>query len=651
MAGDLLNIGKTGLYAAQLGLSTTGHNIANANVAGYSRQVVMQAAMLAQNTGSGFVGSGTQVTEIKRFSDEFLNTQVRSAQASASSLAAYNGQVSQIDNLLADTTSGLSPTLQDFFNSVQSVTGSGGSVPSRQALLSSADALAARFQTLNGRLQEIRDGVNARITTSTTLINSYAHQIADLNEKIGGLGNATGAQPNDLLDARDQLIAELNKQVKTTVMAGANNSVTVSIGSGQPLVVGKKAFELAVTTSPTDLSQIEVGYVNGDKVTPLSSNSLSGGELGGLLDFRANALDRAQNSLGRIAIGLAATINAQHRLGLDSDDQPGADFFRQAEPQVTRNVNNDPTSTTTVAATIVDASALTTSDYKVSYNGSAYTVTRLSDNQPFAIATPGVPQVIDGIEFTVAGAAQAGDNFLVRPSVNGAVDFKLLVADSSKIAAAAPIVTEAPLANTGTGKIGPGSVDQNYLTPGNALTGPVTLTYAAVGTSLSGFPATQAVTVTANGVATTYAAGTATIPYTDGATYSFGGVNLVLSGQPNDLDKFSVAPNSNASADTRNAGLLGDLQTTKVMGGNATYQSAYAELVSFVGNKTREVQVNGAASEALLAQATASQQGVSGVNLDEEAANLLKYQQAYQAAGKVMQIASTLFDTLLTLGR
>lgn len=654
MAGNLLSIGKSGLFAAQVGLSTTGHNITNASVAGYSRQVVVQSTSLAQDFGYGFVGSGTQIADIKRYSDSFLNTQVRSAQSSKSSLDSYYAQISQIDNVLADTTAGLSPALQNFFAGMQDFASDPFSVAARQAVMSNAESLASRFHDLDGRLQEIREGVNTQITTNVTLINSYADQIAELNDKIGRYSTPTnGGKPNDLLDARDQLVNELNQHVKATVVPGDNNSLTVSIGSGMPLVVGNKTFELAVSTSPTDLTRVQIGYVTANKMTVLGDNVLSGGELGGLLEFRANTLDRAQNSLGRIAIAIAHTFNAQHHLGQDNSGNLGGDVFSVAPAVVGRALTNDPGSTTDVKAIVSDPSKLTRSDYMVSYDGTKYTVTRMSDRQTTDIAPfpQLVPQTIDGIDFDISGAAAQGDYFMVRPTIAGAAQFNVVLADGARLAAAAPIVTNTPLANKGTGKISEGSVDSVYLAPGNAVVAPFNLTYnsAAPGT-LSGFPATQAVTVTNNGVPTVYPAGTPSIPYVAGANYNFGGVNVSFTGLPAQGDTFTIGPNTSGVRDNRNARLLGDLQTKNILdGGSATFQSSYAELVSFIGNKTREVQVNGKAGEALLNQVTAAQQQVAGVNLDEEATNLLKYQQAYQAAGKVMQIASTLFDTLLSL--
>jgi flagellar hook-associated protein 1 FlgK len=655
MAGNLLNIGKTGLFAAQAALATTGHNIANASVAGYSRQGVVQASLQGQNSGSGFIGNGTTVADIKRYTDSFLNGQVTSAQTSKSSLDTYYTQISQIDNLLADTTSGLSPALQDFFSSVQNLSGTTGSDAARQAMLSSASTMATRFQAIDGRLDELQAGVNSQITTNVNEINTYASQIAHLNEQISAYSASSGRQPNDLLDARDQLVMDLNTKIQTTVSKGDNNSLTISIGNGQPLVVGKQAFGLAATVSDTDQTRVEVGVVTNGKITTLAEDSLKGGSLGGLMAFRLETLDKTQNAMGRVAISLAATFNAQQRLGQDATGAMGKDFFTQPEAYVGGSIKNNITSTTAVKAVVVDAGALTQSDYKLEYDGTSFNVTRLSDNvktriDPYPQANA---QRIDGIDFTVTGAAAAGDNFSIKPTVNGAANIALKLTDVSQIATATPITTSVPLTNTGTGKISSGTVDAAYLTPGNAITTPIKLTFDKASGTLAGFPADKPVTVTTMaGAKTVYPAGATNIPFTAGSSYNVSGMNVTLSGVPADKDTFTISKNTDASGDTRNAALLAGLQTKNILnGGTATYQSAYAQLVSFVGNKTREVKVNADAGATLLAQVTASQQDVSGVNLDEEAANLLKYQQAYQAAGKVMQIASTMFDTLLSLGR
>lgn len=653
MSGNLLSIGKSGLFAAQAGLSTTGHNITNAGVAGYNRQVVVQATGPMLDTGVGFQGTGTQIAEIKRYSDEFLNSQVRSAQASKSGLDSYYSQISQIDNMLADQTSGLSPALQGFFEGIQDMARNRASLPSRQSMLSAADTLATRFQALDSRLDEIRDGVNGTLESSVTLINSYAQQIADLNDQIGTFAAAQQRAPNDLLDKRDQLVLELNTQVKANVTPGDNNSLTISIGNGQPLVVGQRTFQLAAIKSPTDQSRVEIGYVAGNKVSVLADTALSGGTLGGALEFRSKTLDPAQSALGKVAIGLAIEFNAQHKLGLDQNGDPGKDVFNVAEAFVGKNINNAQSSTAVVKAIVRDPAKLVDSDYKVKYNGSGYDVIRLSDNKPVTLT--GTPPSADGIEFNFSGSGVAGDEFLVRPTIGGAANFKLLLnpGDTESIAAAAPIATSFPNSNTGTGKISEGKVDAAFLTSGVSL--PVDLEFQSNATTgtLSGFPAGMMVRVTdTTGAYVDHPPPVTNLAFAAGSTYSFGGISVTMTGAPGNGDTFKIASNKDGIGDTRNVGLLGELQTKNIFNKNtATIQSSYAQLVSTVGNKTREVQANGEAAEALLTQAKASASDVSGVNLDEEATNLIKYQQAYQAAGKVMQIAGTIFDTLLSIGR
>lgn len=654
MSGNLLSIGKSGLFAAQAGLSTTGHNITNASVAGYNRQLVVQATAPMLDTGVGFQGTGTQVSQIKRYSDEFLNSQVRSAQSSKSGLDSYYSQISQIDNMLADQTAGLSPSLQGFFKGVQDMAANRASVPSRQSMLSAADTLATRFQSLDARLGEIREGVNSTIQSSVVQINSYAQQIADLNDKIGSFSAAQQRAPNDLLDKRDQLVLELNTQVKATVMPGENNSLTVSIGSGQPLVVGQRAFQLAAAKSPTDQARIEVGYLTGSKVTVLADNALAGGTLGGALDFRSKTLDPAQSALGKVAIGLAFEFNAQHKLGLDQNGLAGKDFFSVAPAFVGKNINNALSSTTAIEAVVSDPGQLVDSDYKVEFDGTNYNVIRLSDNKSTAVtpySAAGTTVTVDGVDFRISGLAARDDEFLVRPTIGGAANFKLLVQDVASIAAAAPIATSAPLSNTGSAKISAGQVNDDFLTGAPAL--PVTLSFDSTSGNLTGFPAGVPVSVTDSaGAVTNYPAPATNVAFAAGSTYTFGGVSVTMTGAPGNGDSFTIAGNAGGVGDTRNIGLLADLQTRNIFNkGSATIQSSYAQLVSTVGNKTREVQVNGSAADALLTQAKASAADVSGVNLDEEATNLIKYQQAYQAAGKVMQIAGTIFDTLLSIGR
>ena len=631
---SILGIGQSGLAAAQVGITTTGHNIANAATPGYSRQLVLQNSAGGQLTGVGFVGQGTEVSSIQRVYDDYTATRVNSSETSKAAFDTYNAQIGQINNLLADSATGLSPALQDFFSKVQDVAGNPNGAAERQTLLSSAGGLAARFQSLDGQLSQISEGVNKQITGSLTNINSYSQQIAKLNDAIEkATAGANGVPPNDLLDQRDLIVTQLSKEVKVSVSDQAGSGFNVTIGNGQPLVIGTTVFSLQAIPSLTDQSKLEIAYQNGSTLIRVPESAISGGNLGGLFDFRANSLDQARNQLGRVAIGVASAVNAQSQLGLDQNGQPGKPFFTVGVPKVTpssANVGNDQ-----IGANISDINALTSSDYRIAFDGTNYKITRLSDSAVVSNgAFPSTP--IDGITFSKTSgsiAAAVGDNYLVRPTLNGAAAINLALTDKTQIAAAAPIVTAATSSNAGTAVISAGSVNASYLS--TPLTATLTLKFNAgtidsVPAGASGFP--QA--------------------YSSGSNITFNGITLAITGAPVNGDTFTIAPNTTGVGDGRNAVALGALQTARVLDNStSTFGSAFGQLVSNVGNKTREVSANAAAEGKLLDNSRALQQSQSGVNLDEEAANLLRYQQAYQAAGKVMQTASTLFDVLLSLGK
>lgn len=633
MATSIFGIGLSGLSAAQLGLVTTGHNISNANTPGYHRQEIAQSTYPPQFTGAGFVGQGVKVDTINRIYNEFLETQVSSAETQGAQLDNYYAQIKQIDNMLADPSAGLSPALQEFFKGVQDVAANPASVPSRQLMLSGAQTLVARFQTLNSRFQEIRDGLNSQVTSSVGLISSYAQGIASLNQQIvlAESASSSGQPANDLRDQREQLIAELNQEIKVSTVKQSDGAYNIFIGNGQALVVGAKTFTLAAAKSPEDPERLDVAFTQGSSTVFLDQTSLQGGKLGSVLAFRSETLDGAQNALGRVAAGLAQSFNDQHRLGQDLNGALGGNLFNLSTPKVFANNNN--TSGAVVTASISSASALTTSDYSLRYDGANYTLTRVSDNTQTVFAA--FPQTVDGVTLALAGAPAAGESWLIEPTRNGAKDFSALIVDTAKIAAAAPIAASATLANTGSGKISAGTVNTPP-PPNSNLQQPVTITF------------TSATTFNVTGVGTGNPVGVA---YTAGANISYNGWTVQISGAPAAGDTFAVGPNTSGVADNRNALLLAGLQTRNTLaGGTTSYQGAYSQLVGQVGNKTREVEVTSKAQQNLVSQTRQAQQSMSGVNLDEEAANLLRYQQAYQAAGKMIQIANTLFDTLIGLG-
>jgi flagellar hook-associated protein 1 FlgK len=634
MGNGIFGIGLSALNAAQQGLLVSGHNVSNAATPGYSRQQTVQSSGLTQATGSGYIGQGVQVETVRRVYDQLLVKQVMQAKTESAELDAYFFQMQQIDKMLADPSGrlGLAPAMNDFFASLQDVATDPSGPATRQAVLSNAEVLVRRFQSLSDQLDEIQDSVSVQVENSISLINTLAAKIAELNEAVRLAESIASGQPaNDLRDRRDELVMQLNDEVGAKVVEQNDGSYSIFIRTGQSLVAGSTAFQLTTIPSPVDPQRLEAAYISGASTVPIKESSLEGGKLGGLLQFRNGELGAARNGLGRIAIGLAGSFNDQHRLGQDLQGNPGGNFLIMPSPSVNASTRN--TGSAVIAAEISDYTALTTSDYRLRYDGTNYSVTRLNDGVTQTFAA--FPQTVDGVRLNLAsGAAAAGDEFLVRPTINGASDIELAIQDTNLIAAAAPIRTDAPAANTGTGRISAGMVSGPAPADPN-LREPVTITF------------TSATTFDVSGTGTGSPTG---VTFTPGGEIGYNGWTVRISGLPQPGDTFSIGPNSNGADDNRNVLLLGALQTSKIMaGGSASYQDAYGQVVSQVGNKTRELEITSTSQAALLVQAQALQQSESGVNLDEEAANLLRYQQAYQAASKVIQTASRMFDTLLEI--
>lgn len=723
---SMLAIGVTGLNAAQLGLITTEHNISNANTEGYNRQRTIQAANLPQVTGSGFIGQGVNVQTVQRIYNGFVAGQVAQSATRASELDTYLDQITLIDNMLADPSSGLSPALQDFFRGVQQVAADPASLPARQAMVSATESLVARFHSIEQRLAEQYESVNEQLNSHVGLVNSYAQQVAEMNQRIIVSQAGTGQPANDLLDQRDNLIAKLNQEIRVTTVEQRDGSVSVFAGNGQQLVVGVTANALAAVPSVNDPERFTVALMNGAITQELPESVLQGGALGGLIRFRSESLDPTANALGRIAASTALTFNAQHSLGQDllGNIEGGAafvaDYFQISNPKVVASLLNNGTPTITAGfidpppmrfnngdfsvtrtaagyevisqkygiapgavvqptleqalqaadallpatAPAIDPSSgnfftdLTTSDYRIDFTAAnAFTVTRLSDNRvvlgsPVAVGIPSGAVSFDGLTLNISTAGAANDTFVIQPTRESARNLVLntvIAADPRLVAAAGPVRGAVGSINTGSGVIDVTAIAPGYTAPAGAA--PITLTFNAGSFALSNVAAGTPVTVTSGASVTTFVT-PAAVPYTTDAQISVGGISFKLSGSPKNGDTFTVGLNTGGVADARNALLLGKLQTQDTLaGGKTSYQGAYAQLVSDVGNKTREIKVTGEAQKSLLDQAIAARESQSGVNLDEEAANMIRYQQAYQAAARIIDTGSRLFDTLLSMGR
>lgn len=670
---DLLSIGLTGLRTSQSSLSTTGHNISNVNTPGYSRQQTLQGTQPAQFNGAGYIGSGTTVTDIRRLASEFLTGQVRNTTVVASDVTAYKSQIDQLDGLLAGTVTGINPSLQSFFAALQTSVESPADGPARQLVLSESEGLAKRFNTIYERLDQQNQFINKQMGAIGEQVNRLATSVASYNEAIAS-AKASGKEPNDLLDARDETLRQLSSLIGVQVIEQDGGAVNVFVGSGQPLVVGASANSIKVTPSPSDPLRMQVEFVSGSSRQAIT-NQINGGEIGGLIRYRNEALDPVYNSIGRLALSVSDQVNKQLKQGLDLKGDVGVGLFLDInDPSLTGlrsqawagNSDSDPQASLNVL--ISDTSQLTTSDYALEFtSATAYTVRRISDGEPlgpFDTTTTPAPE-IDGFSVKVAsGTFAAGDRFLLMPTRRGAASIEKVLDQPEQLAFAAPVRAAGNVHNSGTGAIGQPELISESL-PVSGL--PVTLTYdAAAGTFL--LPAD--VTLTRNPpvpvvppntvVPNAFVAGQQnTYELTVGDTK----LKLTLSGKPAAGDTFTLSANTNGVSDNRNGLKLADLQNKSVMGvsydaadkaipnSGVSFSGSYGDLVERVGTLTAQARVDGEASQILLNQAQNNRDSLSGVNLDEEAANLIQFEQYYNASAQVIQVARSLFDTLLSTFR
>ncbi|MDL2175265.1 flagellar hook-associated protein FlgK [Stutzerimonas sp. FeSN7] len=673
---DLLSIGLSGLAASKTQLSITGHNITNVNTPGYSRQDATQATRSPQFSGAGYIGSGTTLVEVRRSYSEFLTSQLRSSTSLSADVEAYKSQINQLDSLLAGTTTGITPSLQKFFSALQTAAEDPANIPARQLVLAEAEGLARRFNTVYDRLSEQNNFTNKQMSAVTDQVNRLAGSIGSLNEAIA-IAAANGKQPNDLLDARDEAVRQLSGYIGVTVVPQDDKSFNIFIGSGQPLVVGSTVARLEVVPGQGDPNRHEVQFISGGSRQGITSQ-ITGGELGGLIRYREEVLDSTMNSLGRLALAVSDQVNTQLGQGLDLKGQVGSALFgNYNDPALARlrvnafagNSNAQP------VLNITNTSQLSTSDYLMEYDGSSYKIRRLSDNQLMtATENPaGTLSITDmngrdqGFQIVLGNPPPApGDKFSLQPTRRGASDIKATLDQADQLAFAAPVRSGAELKNAGTGIVGQPDL----------LSGPSPISFAALqglfgsaGTTVT-FTDPNTVTIT-GGSAQFRSVNDNTTPPTitfsptatvtpgqrnsliiEGAGYQF---EFSLSGTPKDGDKFTMGFNQSGVSDNRNALKLVDLQTKQTVGvtpgmagSGFSFTDGYGELVERVGTLTAQSRMDSEATGAILKQATDNRDSLSAVNLDEEAANLIKFEQYYNASAQIIQVARSLFDTLIS---
>jgi flagellar hook-associated protein 1 FlgK len=626
---DMLNVAVSGLRAFQRALETTSHNIANVSTPGYSRQRVDLVTQQPQNFGGMSLGSGVLVDNVSRFSNDLLVSQMQRAASSFSRLEAYAQKAGAINNLFADSSTGISASLQRFSNALQGVANTPSSTAARQVLLSEAEGLVQRLQTYDQRLGELEAEVSGQLRGEASAINSIAGNIARLNQEIVAAQSQAGQAPGDLLDARDAQMADLASRVDTSVVRQDDGSINVFVGNGQALVIGGTSATVVANQDPFLPTRVSLAFQT-PGVTVDVSSSLTGGSVGGLLDFRRELLDPARNQLGQMAVALTEVTNAQHREGIDLAGNLGGDLFAVGAVEAIPAAGN--AGTTTIAATRNGAGTLTPYDYVMRYTGSAWTMQRADTGAAVSFTgtgTVGDPIVGDGISLVVSGTPATGDKFLVRPTAGAIRGLDVLISDPARIAAAAPIRTGATIGNTVSAGISAGEV----VDVGNAqLRSPVTLQFI------------DATHYSINGVGSNL--------HTPGQNIDINGWRVQITGAPATGDSFTVANNAAGTGDNRNALEMAEALSRGVLSGGAeSINDAATRFIGAVGVAASQANFSLEAQQVIYDDSLAAVDGVSGVNLDEEAANMMRYQQAYQAAAQMIRVTQTIFDTLLDAAR
>ncbi|MFZ2307690.1 MAG: flagellar hook-associated protein FlgK [Rhodoferax sp.] len=640
--GSLLNVGARALQANQAALQTAGNNIANVNVAGYSRQKVVLATVPGQHTAVGYIGQGVSVQSIQRNFSEFLTRQSTLATSTQAADATRADKLRQLEGIFAGGKQGLGASISDMLNAFSDVANAPTDMTARTVVLTRIDETASRMRAASQQLDDMQTGVAQELAQKVTTINSLAQSIAAVNDEITRT-QGNGQPPNDLLDRRDQLIKELNQYIQTTSVKADDGSVGLYIAGSQELVLGSAASTVAILKDDYgDSRSSKLAVMRAGGPLKLDEDMLGGGEVSGLLRFQNSDLNEGRNLLGRLTLATTTAMNDQHKLGLDLDGNVGGNLFSPTvfgpnnvmEPKPPAVLN---TGGAVMTLSVADTTKFAASDYEIQFNGATTgTITRRSDGQVTAFDTSLSPTnsiSIDGLDIAQAGGAAPGDRFLIKPFSTSASNVTSVFSTPRALAVASPVAATMGAANTGSLQQVSMSARTNPPAPASlgvviTFTGSNTYTRSDQGATVFTYTPGQAIE--------------ATVP----ATPPLADWSLTLQGTPKAGDTVTVNANLYPTLSSGNATAMMNLRDAAMFDG-AAMTDGYAGLISQIGIRTQSADYAAQVSASIATNVERDRAGVSGVNLDEEAASLLQYQQAYQASAKMIQIAQNIFDTLI----
>lgn len=660
MASDLLSIGASGVLAQQKMLSTTSNNIANVSTAGYTRQ----STVLTTNTS----GLGVGDSSTRRVYDTYAQAQVWTDTSTYKKAQTSYDVLSQLDTYLSDTSTGLSESIDSVFSAFQSANTSPSSTAYRQSLLTSLSSTSNTISSVSGELSSLHETVNKNITSTVNDVNDMLTSLSDLNAQIlkVPVADDDGTRAN-LLDQRDQLITSLSEKIEIKTIPQDNGTTQVNLPSGEPLVLpgSSGAATLSVVAGDPNPQATSLKLQLGTVSIGLSSSNL-GGTLGGYFSAR-DTIESTQKQVGQLSLALSDGINSQNKLGLNLNNQLGGDVFSIAS--IDGLAYSGTSSGASVSASIVSGSGsnLTPNDFEVSYSSIfGLSISLIDGNNKTSVYNDGLfsgTGSVDlsdyGLSFDISSMSN-GDKFLIQPTLNAASSTQLANISQDDLALASPIKVSAASGNYGTATVALNSVSSTSAL--NTSSTPLSIDsnapskivindageYEVYNASSSTPIATLALSSTFNGsniMAAVYGASATTYP----------GFEVSISGSVKPGDEFNISFNQNGFSDNTNGLALANLSNKDlVRNGISTstdnkrsFNEAYNSTVASVGATVSSLKTSSTAADAKLTQSQSVYESIAGVSLDEEAANLIRYQQAYAASAKVITAAKETFDTLL----
>ncbi|MEC4889500.1 MAG: flagellar hook-associated protein FlgK [Nitrospira sp.] len=659
---SLFDIARSALNTSQQAMAVTGHNVANVNTPGYTRQEAVLAERSPISGQPGMMGTGVQATSIRRNINTFVNQQITTSQQTLGRLTLSRDELFRLQSIFGDSNDqGISARLNDFYQGLQDVSTSPNDLAARSVLLAKSSQLAAALNQTASDLTTTRQSLNLQVTQTVTEINSYTKQIAELNGQITS-AELMGQNANDLRDQRDLALNELAKRIDVTTAETSTGGLTVFAARGQILVDNTTQRDLTTVTSAENGGMVEIGYAMGGSRTIRIDQYISNGSLRSLLDLRDTTIPDLQARFDRLAATLSNAVNQIHRQGFGLDGSTGQDFFSPLS--VTTEASADNQGTGTIGSGAITANSLLTfHDYEIQFSSSsAYSIVDTTTGATIkgnytgtAITAPssGSPLNIvtgtnDTLTVTVDGGAAVGVTLTGGAYSSGAA---LAQEMQAKINAAGLSV----------------SVTYDTTTSRFVITSNNTTASSAV--NVTGGTARASLGLT--GGTSTAASGT----YSSPMTVNFDGLSVTVSGAPAANDVFRVnsyentardisvaltTPASVAASSTR-TGVPGNndtmLQLVAIQGqsfsslGNITLQDSYRNAAANIGVLAQTADRDLGAQEILRDQLDGFRAQVSGVSIDEELVNMIKFQRGFEAASRLIKITDEMYDTLLSLKR